>query len=549
MERHFTANSQPDITFQAGRVTSGESFPAFSLRSLRLFLICVSVGLGYYLGSRIGFFLTPRGSPIATYWPPNAILLASFLLFTPRLWWALILSVLGAHLLVQVPIGVPLPTALGWFLTNAGEALFAAAILYRFNRRKFPFNSVQRTLFFLIFGVFLAPFVTSFFDAAVVIITHWGANYWMLWMTRLFSNMLAVLTVVPAVVAFGTGGIEWWRKAALARRFEALLLPMLLIAVTMLVYGRRSLSPSSIPALVCAPLPLLLWASLRFGAGYLAASVGTVALISFHFVIQGRGPFAVVPIIENVLFLQLLLGIVAAILLLLNAVLAERQRTEHELRASRARQVDAEEHERRRIARELHDDIGQQLALVELELSRLRASVEGPESPSSMGFSLEKLKGQVAAISEATRGLSHGLHPAQLEYLGLVPALKSFCTEIQHKASMEISLREKNPLQHLDWEVSLCLFRVAQQALHNVVKHSHARSASVELSADEHRVLMRIIDNGVGFVPERERPAGLGLVNMRERLKSVGGTLKISSDLRRGTIVQASVPLNQRPGA
>ena len=471
--------------------------------------------------------------------------MAGLLLVKPRRWWLLIVAVLGAHLLAQSQRGVPTTTLLGWFISNAAEALLAAAILYRFNRRRLLFSSVHGVLLFLFFGVFLAPFITSFLDAGVVVITRWGTDYWMLCLTRLLSNMLAMMTVAPAVVAAGTNGVAWWRKATRLRVFEAVMLAALLITVTIFVYGGHRPSLVLVPALVYAPVPFLLWASLRFGTGSLAASVTTIAVISFHYVALGRGPFATVLMTENVLFLQILLGAVTIPFLLLTAVLSERQRAEDQLRANRAKLVEAEEQERRRIARELHDDIGQQLTLVELELRQLRTAVDKSGSHTNLGSSVEKIRSQVSGISEATRELSHGLHPGQLEFFGLAPALKSFCAELEQNTTLQISVTEKNLPAHLDWDISLCLFRVAQEALHNIVRHSEAKSCSVDLSRDHHHVILRIADDGVGFSAKKEHP-GLGMINMRERLELLAGTLKLASVPRQGTVVQASVPLRRQ---
>src|SRR6185437_3814302 len=151
--------------------------------------------------------------------------------------WALIIGVLGAHLLVQLPRGIPLTTALGWFASNAGEALLGAALLYRIQKREPLFESVRGLFYFFSFGVFLAPFVTSFFDAAVVVITQRGQYYWILWLTRFFSNGLAVMTLVPVILAGGNGGFGWLRKLSSARVLELVTLALLIIPITVMVYG------------------------------------------------------------------------------------------------------------------------------------------------------------------------------------------------------------------------------------------------------------------------------------------------------------------------
>jgi two-component system sensor histidine kinase UhpB len=510
-------------------------------------LLSLLVACGYYAGSRIGFSLTPKAHAIATYWPANAILTASLLLIAPRRWWAILAAVLGAHLLVQAHFGVPFSTAFGWYISNTSEAMIGASLLYRHNKKRLLFNSVRGTLLFLLAGVFLPPFVTSFADAAIVVVTRCGMNYWILWMTRLFSNMLAMLTIVPAIVAFGSGGVRRIREATWARRLEALLLFATLIPVTILVYGGTDLLRNAFPALVYVPLPFLIWAALRFGTTALGASVSTLAFIAFHYLAQGRGPFASSSMTENVLFLQLLLSVVTVPLLLLNAVLSEHRRTANKLLDSRGRLIHAQEEERRRLAREMHDDIGQQISLVELDLHRLHASIDEGLPSSGLREPLEHLMGQVNAVGEATRNLSHGLHPIQLEYLGIVPVLKIYCREIERRTSVRVTLREPSKPCELHPDTALCFFRIAQEALHNVVKHSHAFKVEVELKARRNQVVLRVADDGIGFASEHDQAAGLGLVSMRERMESIGGTIKIISALRKGTVVEAAAPLNHGP--
>jgi len=140
----------------------------------QVWLAACLVGIAYYAGTKLGFALTPTGRPISTYWPPNAILLAALLLAPRRIWWILLLAVLPAHLFAQLSIGVPLTTVLGWFVGNSAEALLAAICILAVNNRNPLFASIRGFLIFLAFGVFLAPLVTSFVDAGVVVATDWG---------------------------------------------------------------------------------------------------------------------------------------------------------------------------------------------------------------------------------------------------------------------------------------------------------------------------------------------------------------------------------------
>src|SRR5690242_1383822 len=158
-------------------------------RSARTPIIALLVALSYYVGSQISFLLTPASTPIATFWPPNAILLAAFLLTSPRIWWVLVLAVFPAHLFVQVRTGILLISALAWFVGNTGEALLGAACIRVYKKDKPLFESVYGVIAFLSLGVLLPTLATSFLDAASVVLTGRGQNYWMLWTTRLTSNI------------------------------------------------------------------------------------------------------------------------------------------------------------------------------------------------------------------------------------------------------------------------------------------------------------------------------------------------------------------------
>ena len=179
------------------------------------------VAVAYFAGSQLGFLLKPADTPIATFWPPNAILLAALLLTSSRIWSVLLLAVLPAHLLVQLSAGVPLISALAWFAGNTSEALLGALFVRLFKKEKPLFESVHGVVVFLAFGVLLSTLATSFLDAAGAVLTGLGHNYWMLWTTRLTSNIVSNLTIVPTIVIFGTKGFSWLRRASRSAYSEA----------------------------------------------------------------------------------------------------------------------------------------------------------------------------------------------------------------------------------------------------------------------------------------------------------------------------------------
>jgi two-component system sensor histidine kinase UhpB len=493
-------------------------------------LIALLVAVSYYAGTRIGFFFTPAQTPIATFWPPNAILLAAFLLTPRRMWWALLLAVLPVHLLVQMRTGIPVATVLGWFVGNAGEALLGAVCIRYFEKdERSLFNSVRGVTIFLGFGVLVAPVLTSFLDAAVVMQSGLGSDYWSVWTTRLFSNMLANITVAPTIVLFGFNGWPWLREARPARYIEAGLLALGIVLAAFFVFGGEEGWRGNTPALLYGLLPFLLWASARFGLGGLNASLLTIALISMWNLMHGRDPFISGSLEQNALALEAYLVTIGMPLMILSAVILEMQRTSRKL-------IDVQEQERYRIGRELHDDIGQQLVLIGLEVEGLMSDT----SPTR----LYRLYGWVSSVAKATRDLSHELHPPALSYVGLAKALRSLCRQTGEAASISLSFIAEN-VPPLAGDISLCLYRVAQEALQNIAKHSDAQTATLELRVKNGRALLRIVDDGAGITPEQQAIGSIGLTSIRERLTALDGTLKIISTPMKGTIIEGSVPLKR----
>jgi PAS domain S-box-containing protein len=207
--------------------------------------------------------------------------------------------------------------------------------------------------------------------------------------------------------------------------------------------------------------------------------------------------------------------------------------------------IAAQEEERARIARELHDNLSQRMAMLEIGLQQLRTK------PSELSHTAKKHLNDVEKIaneiSSDIHHLSHRLHPSKLHNLGLVVALHGLCNEMSEQSGVKIHFTYRAVPRALPSDISLCLYRISQEALNNVVRHSSAREATLELSRKNHTIGLCISDAGLGFNPEQvQEKAGLGLVSMRERLRLVGGQLSIVSEPFHGTQVCAQVPLPDR---
>jgi PAS domain S-box-containing protein len=209
------------------------------------------------------------------------------------------------------------------------------------------------------------------------------------------------------------------------------------------------------------------------------------------------------------------------------------------------RLMQAHEEERARIARELHDDINQRLALLASGIQELESSAS--RKGTHIATQLHAFWQLTSEIAVDIQHLSHELHPSKLHYLGLSSATRGLCLEFSELHKIEVECIVRDMPSHLDENVSLALFRTVQESLHNVAKHSHAHHVKVELIGGEHDIRLRISDDGVGFEHRQAQNApGLGLVSMQERLKSVGGQLSIWSRPSLGTQVEGTVPVTAK---
>jgi signal transduction histidine kinase len=205
------------------------------------------------------------------------------------------------------------------------------------------------------------------------------------------------------------------------------------------------------------------------------------------------------------------------------------------------RLINAQEAERRRIGRELHDHIGPHMALLSLIAEEIRqpavASVKATRQ------NVNKLRRQIVEVSRELHELSHRLHSATLEAHGLIPALRRLVAEFSGHHGLMIGFRQSAVPSRLAPDVSLCLFRVAEESLNNVVKHSRARSAHIDVTGKADEIQLTVHDYGVGFDTAASRvQTGLGIVSMRERLRLVLGTINIESTPALGTTVMVRVP-------
>jgi PAS domain S-box-containing protein len=224
----------------------------------------------------------------------------------------------------------------------------------------------------------------------------------------------------------------------------------------------------------------------------------------------------------------------------------ERKLAEEALSSVSSRLIQAQELERTRIARDLHDDINQRLALLAVALEELRADM--PDSSGEILGRMDHLQKHTSEIATDIQALSHELHSPKLEYLGIVVAMRGFCQEFGEKQKLEIDFKSHDLPSPVPSDVSLCLFRVLQEALHNAAKHSRSPRFAVQVRGIPGEIHLTVSDTGVGFdLAAAIKGRGLGLISMQERVRLVNGTISIASKLMHGTEISVRVPLAVTP--
>jgi PAS domain S-box-containing protein len=225
--------------------------------------------------------------------------------------------------------------------------------------------------------------------------------------------------------------------------------------------------------------------------------------------------------------------------------ITERKLAEDVLSTFSQRLIDAQEEERRRIARELHDDISQRLAMLAVNLDGLLDGL--PDSAAKIRGEVRKARKTAEDLGTDIRTLSHGLHSFSLEHFGLATAARGLCKELSNRQGVEIACDFENIPEDLPENISLCLFRVLQEALQNATKHSGSRHFRVSLTGGASEVELIVQDWGTGFeLEEAAKAHGLGLISMKERLKVLRGELRIDSRTQHGTTIRARLPLSHK---
>jgi signal transduction histidine kinase len=513
------------------------------------------VAVAYYLGAEAAFYIGTLSDRIfAPFWPPNIVLLCALLLVPERRWWVFILAVLPAHIVAEIGVGMPPPQYLIAFATNCMVAILSAFGIRRLVGEPPWFVSLRQAFLYVLIAVVASPAVSAL-GGAFVRIAGDGLleDYWTYWTQWYNANALASATLGPVFLTWMGGA----GASALAgnRKVEAALLLFALATVCSVAFGAgpATLSSGFLPTLFYLPIPFIVWGAIRFGAVGASGTILIVTIVSIWQNLQGSTMFSADTPEQNVLALQVFLTALSVPALLLGAAIEELQRARNGMQELAGSLLRIQDEERRRVSRELHDKIGQDLAAAHLAVARLEGDI-----PSTCGPVVAELDGALQRAMRELRAVSYQLHPPLLDEAGLNLALKSYIGGLAKRSGVAVELELSTDLERLPADIEFILFRVIQDAVTNVHRHTGSRQARIELALertrDEQKIVLTIEDVGDAHAPVPERIAGpqelagLGLAGMRERLRQIGGRVHVESAVGR-TILTAFVPIAGKIGS
>ncbi len=299
--------------------------------SLRMVFCVMASGACYYVATRIAWALCFPDSKVSLFFPPHAVLVSILLLVPTRHWWAYTLAAACSHYFATQQVGWPPLYALHAEVFDAVQNVLVAAGIRVFIKSPFHLITLREAIIFVLIAVIIVPVATSLWGAAFTVSNGFGTHYWIEWRNLSISNGVTAIVLVPAILLgvhrLSTKGI----KAAPRRILEACLLAVGIIALGHVAFDRLPAGPNTSPALLYAPIPLLIWATLRFGLGGMSASMLVITILAIWGTMHGRGPFLTQTPTENALALQLFLLMAATPLMLLAVAIEDERRSKEAL--------------------------------------------------------------------------------------------------------------------------------------------------------------------------------------------------------------------------
>jgi two-component system sensor histidine kinase UhpB len=381
--------------------------------------------------------------------------------------------------------------------------------------------SAGRTVFFLSIGLM----ATAAFSAVQAWVRGWTGAAW--------TGGAEELCLIAALWLNRRGEIE---RATKIICFSELACGLVLICIFGAGFSDEALI--LFPLILVTAAVLLNWRSYAVFAGLVVVSVASAGFILSATGNKGTNYHRVGNVINILLITVVAVGLLARNL---KRSVHQSREAERRIKALSGRLMNAQEEERARIARELHDDLSQQIAALSIAMGNLKRHI--PEEQADARAQGDRMHQKLIQAAETVRRISHELHPAILQYSGLAAALQSYCQELGALTGMQVSFTIDGEFEGVPAGAALCIYRITQEALQNVAKHARVAAAAVEIRHSDGLLSLTVSDTGVGMEPGRAEAAdGLGLASIEERARLVGGSVEITSKRNQGTTITVRIP-------
>jgi len=519
---------------QTRRGTTGVGqFPYLLLVALAAFAQFISVELWV------------ESSRAQLLWLPGAVLLCALLSLNASRWPLAVAAVGCGALLVLLALSQPWP---GVIVALAGQLLLVVPIAFALSRARSKAHGETLASYgwlglFVLLGVIALPALGASWAELVALRLdtdgHPGG-----WFNLALSHCASYVLVVPAYL--GLREDDSMRTGAPWRSYNLALITLVATVFAVACWVPFHHAPLVRPFLLLLAFTLLVWSLLLFGAAGAFTALLTLSLICMQASNAGLLPLQGQDGYAAVLSIQIWTIGMALALLSLSAVAEQRAGLRLSLSQAYARLSEltgrmllVQEEERARIARDLHDDINQSVAAISIQISALKKDLD--QVPRGR---LAEIQEQLLAVSDDIRRLSHDLHPSILRFTSLAASLIALCESHTAPSSLrvECAIHEDMALNN---EQKLNLFRIAQEAIHNVESHARATTALLSLSREDEDIVLRVDDDGIG-IPEdlrRRLGSGLGMISMEERARSLGGTFQVMRKAGGGSRLEVRLPM------
>jgi signal transduction histidine kinase len=540
---------------------------------IRRLPIIVLLSVIYFLAGKLGLQLAIAHPSATAVWPPTGIALAALLIFRYDVWPAIFIGAFAVNLTTAGSVATSIGIAAG----NTLEGLVGAYLISKFAHGRRAFACVEDVLKFAFLGGVVSTAIAATFGVVMLLAGGFlqGTDRTQVWLTWWLGDMMGAVLVAPCLILWS---VRPQSKRDIRAVYQGAIAAFSLLFIGSILFGGFLHSSIQNYPLAFVCIPFVVWTAFHLRAHEVTSTVVALSGIAIMGTLRGFGPFVVSNENHSLLLLQAFMGVIVMTSLVLSAVVSQRnshqealkrardelearvierteqlerrvsekERAETALRELSSRLLQFQDEERRHIARELHDSTGQELAFLNMSLDHLEAEI-GQINPAAAKLLAEN-SAIVRKISGELRTISHLLHPPLLDEAGLASALRWYVEGFAERSNIKVHTEIPSELDRIGPELETAVFRVVQECLTNIHRHSNSPTASIRLDRASDGIRLEIADEGKGIPPGKQPTnvsagrAGVGLRGMRERVRQFGGELEISSN-GKGTRVTAFFPV------